>query len=611
MSFNMEQFLQCPDSSIYMSDNYVVLDFETTNKDKGSALNEDNSIVYTAWSRHGVVYDSRGNEYHLSDLVSAIDSADFLVAHNAKFELQWLVRCGLDLSNVLVYDTLIGDYVIHGNKATTMPLDLGNVAQRYGMPGKEPFVDKCMKGGVCPSDMPFSLLSGRCRYDIGVTERIFLEQRNVLKETGKLGVMLTRCLLTPVLADIEKNGVCLSAERVTDRYMQAVAEDEALKDQLKEFSGSINMNSPKQVAELLYDELGFEELKDKQGKPLTTGAGGRKADKGTIAQLKPKNKKQKQFLELKLKQSDVNAELTKTLNKFKECVDNGDLLYAGFNQTRTVTHRLSSSGKKYGVQFQNFPRKFKPLITARHPGWKVGEIDGAQLEFRVAAFLGQDSRATQDIRDGVDVHSYTSSVLTDNGQETDRQGAKAHTFKPLYGGESGTKAEKAYYAAFKDKYQGIAKAQQAWIESCLQNGSYTIANGMQFYFPDTRITKSGHITNKQSICNYAVQSFATADIIPIALVYLWHALRRSDLLSFITNTVHDSAIMEIHPEEIEEIHEIALDSFTYKVYNYLYSVYGIHFNVPLGTGYKVGDYWGEGEEVTSNVEPPETYEECA
>lgn len=118
------------------------------------------------------------------------------------------------------------------------------------------------------------------------------------------------------------------------------------------------------------------------------------------------------------------------------------------------------------------------------------------------------------------------------------------------------------------------------------------------------MSRKGYVNNTTSICNYSVQGFATADIIPIALTYLWHRLREEKLQSFITNTIHDSAVMEIHPDEEDLVRELAEECFTLSVYNYLNLVYNIQFNVPLGTGFKCGDHWTEGEEITKSVEPP-------
>lgn len=436
---------------IYDSDNYCVLDFETTNRQKGSALESENRAVLTV-TRYkqsaplpqtnspiqptgAQQADGRGtkivwgSEYSLGAIIRIIEQSDFLVAHNAKFELQWLERAGLDLSNVVVFDTLLAEYVLHGG--LSVPLSLDAVAKRYGFSGKEPYVDICMKGGVCPSELPKSLLERRCIYDVNVTEKIFLEQRRKLKETNQLNALWTRCILTPVLADIEKNGMCLDNDRVMEKYTATIQEFNDIKQQLEEMTGGINLNSAKQRGEFIYETLDITEPKDRKGAPIKTAAGGYKTDQATILSLRGRNKKQKQFLALYGRYAGLNAKLTKSLNTYKEVIDSGDLLHAQFNQARTKTQRLSSSGLRYSIQFQNQAREFKPLYRARDPDWLIAEIDGAQLEFRVAAFLGQDATAVHDIENGFDVHSYTASVMTDAGQPTSRQEAKAHTFKPL------------------------------------------------------------------------------------------------------------------------------------------------------------------------------------
>jgi len=110
------------------------------------------------------------------------------------------------------------------------------------------------------------------------------------------------------------------------------------------------------------------------------------------------------------------------------------------------------------------------------------------------------------------------------------------------------------------------------------------------------MSKSGYVQNNESIHNYPVQSFATADIIPIAITYQWHRMKALSMESFLTNTIHDSGITEVHPKEIELYKKIAVQASTTDVVTYLDRVYNIQFNVPLGTGIKVDTYWGEGAE---------------
>ena len=107
--------------------------------------------------------------------------------------------------------------------------------------------------------------------------------------------------------------------------------------------------------------------------------------------------------------------------------------------------------------------------------------------------------------------------------------------------------------------------------------------GMEFFWPDTKVTHTGYITNTTSICNYPVQSFATAEIIPVGLIYFWHRIACNDLKMFLVNTIHDSIIAEIPEEEQEIFNELAVQCLTHDVYQYLDTVYDIKFDVPQGS----------------------------
>lgn len=582
-----------PDPSIYLSDNYITLDVETTNKEKGDCLNKDNKLLIVTYKLPGMpTLGCWWGEYDIPQwFFEAVENADFVVGHNIKFDLGWLLRAGIDLSKIVVWDTQIAEYVRYGNQTTTA-FGLDASLERYGLGAKDSLVSKMMKAGICPSKMPQSLLMRYAKKDTSQTDLLFQEQRNFIMSHGLERTLYTHCLLTPVLTDIEAQGMQLAEEHVTPIYENIKEEYDQLVSEFNSFAEGVNFKSPLQVAELLYDKLGFAEPRDRKGEPIRTAAGKRKADKSTIASLKATNKQQKKFVALNSALADKGAKLDKALDKMMQCIENdGGTLYATFNQTITQTHRLSSSGKRYKIQFQNMFRDFKPLFKAKHEGWKIGETDGAQLEFRIAAWYGQDERAMYDIDHDVDVHQFTADTITAAGQKTDRQGAKAHTFKPLFGGSSGTKAEQAYYKEFRAKYPGIDSAQSAWIDEVLRTKSLLLPTGMRFYWPDTQLQPSGYVTNTTSISNYPIQYFATGEIIPIAVVSLWHRLRANDMQTKIVNTIHDSAICEIHPEEEELYEELAVQSFTSDVYNYLLSVYGIDFNVTLDTETKILPYW--------------------
>jgi DNA polymerase-1 len=621
----LPEFLLHPDPLIYMSDNFVTVDLETNMKgDGGSPMPcwPANSIVCGSWcyGREDFAHNIYGNELEIEDLVNAIEDTDFVVMHNGKFDLGWLKRAGIDLYKVVLYDTMIGEYVRLGNRQGE--LSLGALCKREFGWSKAAYVDICMKNKVDPEDMPKSKLIDRCDTDILMTRDLFLIQRQQLHHRGLLPCVYTRCLLSPALADIESRGVCLDVEAVEKEYRESSIKLAAVSHELNEFSGGVNPNSPKQMAEFIYDVLKF--------KPKMKGYGSNKVEvRGTAADvilsLKATTRKQKKFIELKKEYSRHNADVSKTLLFFHGVVTDksADMatFFAQFNQCITKTHRLSSSGIKRefphildangkatskSTQLQNSPRKFKPLYKSRHEGWKMVEADGAQLEFRVAAFLGQCAVANQEIIDGKDVHRQSASVINECSEEEVtgemRTAAKAKTFLPLFGGTNGTEREMAYYRWFKEHYTGITNAQQGWIDEALVHKQVKMVHGFIFHYPDAKMGGNGYVQGNTNIRNYPIQSLATAEIIPIAIVYLWHLMKEME--SFINNTVHDSTITELHPDEEEEFKECALHAFTTLVYYYLYEVYGVEFNVPLGLGVKIGDNWGKGIEYVCSPLPP-------
>lgn len=602
----LPQWLACPDPRIFTSDRYVVLDTETTNRMKGNAVDPQNRLLMARWTRSDdlITREVVGSEYEMGDLLADLEWADFFIAHNAKFDLKWLRRCGADLTRLLPFDTMIAEYVIAGNRK--WPLSLGEISKRRGFGSKDPYVDLCMKGGVCPSELPLSFLSRRCGKDIWQTREIFLQQLRELDTAGLLPVFLTRCIFTPVLADIEMNGMVADRERVEEEHLRLTSELARLDVDMHAFTGGINPRSSKQMREFLYETLKFKPLRVRNKETFGT-------DAVTLAKLKATNKRQRAFLELRREHSKVSALLTKAVQfLYGAVIETDGKFFAQFNQTITKTHRLSSSGipvlfnmydKPKSVQFQNFPRQYKRLFKARFPDWDIGEIDGAQLEFRVAAFLGDDKQAKADIRDGVDVHTFTATTITEAGQPTTRQEAKPHTFKPLYGGQSGTKAEQAYYTAFKEKYSGVAQEQARWISEVVRSKTLRLASGLVLYWPMATYQSSGYVQGQEQICNAPVQSLATAEMMPIAITYMWHRMKLANMQSFLISTIHDSVIGEIHPEEHGTFKEIGCQSFTRDSFFYLKEVYSINWDVPMAAGIKIGKYWGEGEEEVYECDP--------
>lgn len=604
-------------------DIYVSLDFETTNKDYGSAVTKENRIILTCWEvvhRDGRIERKSvwGDQYDLAELEADIKRAQFIVAHNAKFELQWLSRCGLDLRDVLVFDTYLAEWVIAGNRGNTAgwELNLDDTAKRYGIEGKVEVAAAMISCGIATEDIPREHLLPYCHRDVLLTRELYVKQREVLRKSGLMHIALTRNLCCSVLADIEFNGAELDKELVTKEYADTINEFRACEAELASITGGINLSSPKQLAAYLFDVLKFPVPRDNKGNELKTAKGAYKTDAKTLDKLKPTTDEQRNFIKLYRRRNRLDSLISKNLEFFRlVCEQRGGKFYGNINQGFTQTHRLASTGKAIlfegqktprGAQFQNMPRQYKGLFTAHDEDYVCMEFDAAQLEFRVGTEMGNDAAGLDMLENGKDVHSDTAKVFVDWNQNNPtkqhddfvgitsyaagRQPAKAQTFKPMYGGMGSNDAEREYCKFFKQKYNGIATTQKNWCLEVLDAGKLRTPYGLIFYWPGTRMSRTGYIDNTTNISNYPIQGFATAEIIPIALAHFWHKTRHLRVEVF--NTIHDSICARVHKDDVEEAKQIAKVCMTTDVYNFLRNVYKYDFKVPLGVGFKVAKNWG-------------------
>ena len=304
-----------------------------------------------------------------------------------------------------------------------------------------------------------------------------------------------------------------------------------------------------------------------------------------------------EFLSKVRRLSAVDTYLSSFIEGIRKYTKSDGKLHVRLLQHRTQTGRLSGADPN----MQNMPRggtfPVKKVFISRWKGGKILEADFAQLEFRAAAFLSQDGVAIEEVSTGFDVHSYTSKVISDAGQPTSRQEAKAHTFAPLYGatGYGRTPAEAKYYEHFTEKYEGIGLWHTRLAKEALNTGVIRTPSGREFAFPDVVRKASGRVSHFTQIKNYPVQSFATADIVPIALLHIEGLL--SDMKSCIVNTVHDSIVIDVHPDEEKTVID-AINNTNKELPNLIALRWGVNFNVPLLLESKIGNNWLDTKDVS-------------
>jgi DNA polymerase I-like protein with 3'-5' exonuclease and polymerase domains len=303
------------------------------------------------------------------------------------------------------------------------------------------------------------------------------------------------------------------------------------------------------------------------------------------------------FLQKVRRLSAVDTYLSSFVDGIQTHTKSDGKLHVSLLQHRTATGRLSGANPN----MQNMPRggtfPVKKVFVSRFSGGKILEADMAQLEFRAAAFLSQDGVAIEEVSTGFDVHSYTAKVISDAGQPTSRQDAKAHTFAPLYGatGYGRTPAEAAYYEHFTKKYKGVASWHTRLAKEAVKTQKITIPSGREYAFPDVVRKSSGRVSHFTQIKNYPVQGFATADIVPIALLHIEKLL--DSMESCIVNTVHDSIVIDVHPNEIQQVIDI-INKTNDELSNLIVLRWGVQFNVPLLLESKIGDNWLDTKDVS-------------
>lgn len=308
------------------------------------------------------------------------------------------------------------------------------------------------------------------------------------------------------------------------------------------------------------------------------------------------------FLESMQRLNAVSTYLTSFVKGIQRNTRPSGLLHTTFNQCRTATGRLSSSDPN----FQNQPRggtfPVRKCVVSRFDGGSIIEADFSGLEFRVAGELSKDAQIFEDIKIGKDVHKQTASIINmkspDEVTKNERQQAKAYTFAPLYGGSGAGEPEhiRNYFNQYFDIYSGLSAWHTQLKNQVLKDGTVTLPSGRQLRWQNVERQSSGRVTYATQIVNYPVQSFATADIVPLACILAHKKFKDSMLKSKCVLTVHDSIVVDVYPGEEKEVVQIlcsAMENVDREI-NYRYSYDMV---MPLDIEIKSGSNWLEGKVI--------------
>ncbi|MCI8272634.1 MAG: DNA polymerase I [Clostridia bacterium] len=363
-----------------------------------------------------------------------------------------------------------------------------------------------------------------------------------------------------VLAEMQWNGMYIDIEELESYGREIKDRLEILVKDIYELCGEeFNINSPKQLGEILFERLKLPIVKKTKN--------GYSTDGDVLEKLRNEHPIIEKILEYRqlMKLNSTYVEGMKPYINPKT-----HRIHSFFHQTITATGRISSTEPN----LQNIPTRFelgKRLRKVFKPeeGKVYIDADYSQIELRVLAHISNDKHMVQAFANGEDIHKQAASkvfnVPIEEVTKEQRGNAKAVNFGIVYGisdfglGEQlhiPRKEAKQYIEQYLDQYSGIKKFMQEIVEQAKENGYVETLFKRRRYIPELKSTNYmvRQFGNRVAM-NTPIQGTA-ADIMKIAMINVLKELKRRNMKSKIVLQVHDEVLLEVSLDEIEEVKEI-------------------------------------------------------
>lgn len=509
-------------------------------------------------------------------------------AHNAK-TLYNILR-GLDIcANGIIFDTALASYVKDPQRNHELDIQamehLNHAVFQYA-----PF-EKNKKKQIKFSDAPVDSILNYTADEISTVIELAKYWIGNLDEKELELTYNVEVPLTFVLADMEYTGVS-----VDENYLHTLTV--SMNNQLSNIEGKIfdlagqvfNINSPRQVGEVLFEKMGLK-AKKKRGKTnYSTNAAVLEelAEEYEIAQL---------ILDYR-KFSKLKSTYTEALPALIDRTDNR--IHTTYNQTVTATGRLSSSNPN----LQNIPIRTEEGNKIRNafvPGDRenclILSADYSQIELRLLAHITQDKHLMEAFNSGVDIHALTASKVFDVPVEDVtkemRYKAKAVNFGIIYGqskyglakalGISNAEAE-----TFIEKYFATYPRVKAYMEGTVmqaeEQGFVETIFGRKRYLITELSSSNGMIREfaKRAAINQPMQGTA-ADLMKIAMIDFSKKLKENNLKSKMIMQVHDELVVEVVKSELDMVTKLVKEAMELNQ----------PLSVPLLVDVNIGESWKE------------------
>ncbi len=485
------------------------------------------------------------------------------------------------------FDVMLASYVKDAGRKHELDIQalehLGHAIVPYGHFDKK----NPLKFSDAPCD---DVLNNACDEITSVAELAKFWQNNLDEAELKL-VYNVEVPLAFVLADMEYNGVAIDVGYLVSLTYSMDEELRKIECRVYELAGcSFNINSPRQVGEVLFEKMGLKAKKKRGKSSYSTNA-------AVLEELAQDYEIAELILEYR-KYAKLKSTYTDALPILIDKKDNR--IHTTYNQTVTVTGRLSSTNPN----LQNIPirteqgNKIRNAFVAqdREKGM-ILSADYSQIELRLLAHISQDKHLMEAFNSGIDVHTLTASKVFDvsieNVTKDMRYKAKAVNFGIIYGqskyglakalGISNAEAED-----FINKYFATYPRVKAYMEGTIreveEKGFVETIFGRKRYL-ETELSSSNAMIRefgKRAAINQPMQGTA-ADLMKMAMIDFAKKLKENNLKSKMIMQVHDELVIEVYKPELDTVKTLVKEAMEL----------GQPLSVPLVVDINAGESWKE------------------
>ncbi len=387
-------------------------------------------------------------------------------------------------------------------------------------------------------------------------------QKNAMSEKGSDVLFKTiEMPLVYVLASMEQEGITVDREKLTEFGEMLTEEIKNLTHEIYSLAGhEFNINSPKQLATVLFEELELKAIKKT------------KSGYSTNAEVLEKLRYVHPIVDKILEYRKI-AKLNSTyVEGLIPAIDKKDgKIHSSFNQTVTVTGRISSTEPN----LQNIPvrtelgREMRKMFIAKSDDFVLVDADYSQIELRVLAHIAEDENMIEAFKSDFDIHTSTAAKVfgVESSEVTSemRSAAKAINFGLVYGmGEfslsqdlkKSVKQAKEYIEDYLGSYPNVQKYMKDTVDFAWENGYVRTMFGRRRDIPEIKASNfQTRAFGERVALNTPIQGSA-ADIIKLAMVNVYNRLEKENLKARLILQVHDELIIECPKEETEKVQTV-------------------------------------------------------